>query len=882
MSNKHIRNALIIAQNARKHFDDGGPVPSDSSLMDKILGGTDYVSSGGGSQGNYSQPVVTDNKVNWGNPDSSSDFFKADKAYQDLYGGNTNATSPFYTQRPSQSQSPSLIDRILGKTPASTASPAPASNSTSTPVPPTNVQNVNVPNLGNIKDISDQSTYPNAGKPLNSVDGFVFHHSAGGRNAQDVLDTLNARHLGVQYVIDRDGTIYRTLPDGSRGAHILPSSINNLSNMNTIGAEVVAKDNNDVTPAQIASGQKLFGVYKQQYPKLTAWGHGELNPNHKMADEGMAIVSAIRKGVANPTFQSSPTNLPPIQNRTFINYGTGNFARGGYATDGTVDEGVAANPALKTMDVSPNTEPTKDMTTIGAPPPASISPTTTRTPSIPNAMTSPVNVGIPNTTTAPVTGKTDSPYLSNPMANGGKSVRSALYTAKQLKPTELKNGGSPEDDLYREYMKKILDPRSPEHFEAAKQLAEKNIINDLSYSGFKQHPVMPSQVTTKISDITNAKPKKSKDMSWRQFYDIAKGGTLFSLGGDRSNIGRLTHINGKELAWPIDLHGGTKYQQEPNKGVVWANDKGAASALRNNILRAAEKGDVYGAFAPMNPEAVDSSRNMIDVLMSQIAASNIHPKHAKEFDDRLQQGVHVYRNAPGTPAQKQIAATKAAEKMVDWPGILNAKKARDFAFEKMTGAERAALTKLMDSKMWLDVGFPSVGTSRAAITDPDLLNVSKNMIGGNIVRLDPSEVDRNKLSFQHSTYDTPTAGKLVGKVPFMERHDVLPDYVQQQLTDPKYLQKSGPNAGQPLLIHPYSPNPTGRASFRGNTEMRQAIQPINTRMMESIEAGQERKNKYGFKKGGTVTDRAISVSSKIGSSLPDADHVIRQLKRGRP
>jgi len=447
MSNKHIRNALIIAQNARKHFDGGGPVPSDSSLMDKIFGGTDYVSSGGGSQGNYSQPVVTDNKVNWGNPDSSSDFFKADKAYQDLYGGNTNATSPFYTQRPSQSQSPSLIDRILGKTPASTASPAPASNSTSTPVPPTNVQNVNVPNLGNIKDISDQSTYPNAGKPLNSVDGFVFHHSAGGRNAQDVLDTLNARHLGVQYVIDRDGTIYRTLPDGSRGAHILPSSINNLSNMNTIGAEVVAKDNNDVTPAQIASGQKLFGVYKQQYPKLTAWGHGELNPNHKMADEGMAIVSAIRKGVANPTFQSSPTNLPPIQNRTFINYGTGNFARGGYATDGTVDEGVAANPALKTMDVSPNTAPTKDMTTIGAPPPASISPTTTRTPSIPNAMTSPVNVGIPNTTTAPVTGKTDSPYLSNPMANGGKSDNSdeEIKKALHLARGGYQDGGPPTD-----------------------------------------------------------------------------------------------------------------------------------------------------------------------------------------------------------------------------------------------------------------------------------------------------------------------------------------------------------------------------------------------------------------------------------------------------
>ena len=58
-------------------------------------------------------------------------------------------------------------------------------------------------------------------------------------------------------------------------------------------------------------------------------------------------------------------------------------------------------------------------------------------------------------------------------------------------------GPSLEDDpRFREYMSRILDPRNPEHFEAAKKIAENYGVNDLSYSGFKKHPILPSQVTT--------------------------------------------------------------------------------------------------------------------------------------------------------------------------------------------------------------------------------------------------------------------------------------------------------------------------------------------------------------------------------------------------
>ena len=427
-------------------------------------------------------------------------------------------------------------------------------------------------------------------------------------------------------------------------------------------------------------------------------------------------------------------------------------------------------------------------------------------------------------------------------------------------------GPSLEDDpRFREYMSRILDPRNPEHFEAAKKIAENYGVNDLSYSGFKKHPILPSQVTTQIHDIPGAVPKPVNPMSWHDFYRIGKGGVLFTLGGDRSNLGRLTHINGVKLAWPIDLHAGTKYQREPNKNAVWANDKNAQKALLNNIKRINDKGqEAYGSFAPMGTGAIDSSKNMTDAMMSHIAASQIDKDAMREFDNLIRSGQHVYNSTPGKPAHKEKTRQKRLADMQEWPGLEDPWAARNFAFQKMSGQERSGMIKLLDRADLLNYGFPSVGNTRAAITDPELLHTSNNMTGGNIVRLSAEKHDPNDLSFIHSTYNTPTKGEYVGTVPFMPRHDVLPDFMQDQLMNPKYVNKSGPNKGEPLLVHSMSPNPMGRASIRGNTEMRQGIQPINERMLESIEQGQDRIKKYGFKSGGRT---AYKKGGKVEGSI---------------
>jgi hypothetical protein len=175
-----------------------------------------------------------------------------------------------------------------------------------------------------IVDISGQSTYPHRDEQLAGVEGFIWHHSAGRGSASGVVNTLNQRRLGVQYVMERDGTIYRTLPNGARGAHILPSEINNLSNYNTEGMEVIANDDADVTPAEVASAQRFAHWYSGQHPGVQYFGHGEVNPHHKQATEGLTIANAVRNGAVPTTRPSDPstTNIP-LTARTLRNYSGG-------------------------------------------------------------------------------------------------------------------------------------------------------------------------------------------------------------------------------------------------------------------------------------------------------------------------------------------------------------------------------------------------------------------------------------------------------------------------------------------------------------------------------------------------------------------------------
>jgi soluble cytochrome b562 len=155
-----------------------------------------------------------------------------------------------------------------------------------------------------IRDISGMSTYKRKNEKLKSRDFFVIHHTAGRGDAEKVVGILNSRKggLGVQWVIERDGSIVRTLPDGSRGAHTLnssdfPSAPQGISNSNSEGVEVIGMNDDDILPVQAVSALKL--VKSLGYSPDSIYGHGEINPGHKAKTEGQTIKQFILKNWNN-------------------------------------------------------------------------------------------------------------------------------------------------------------------------------------------------------------------------------------------------------------------------------------------------------------------------------------------------------------------------------------------------------------------------------------------------------------------------------------------------------------------------------------------------------------------------------------------------------
>jgi len=131
---------------------------------------------------------------------------------------------------------------------------------------------------------------------------FIMHHTGARGTTEGVENTLNQRGLGVEYIMDRNGNITRF--SGAGAAQMMPGwgKGEGLNNRNTVGMEVIAKDDKDVTPAQVASAKAFIA---KNYPDTPVMGHGEVNPGHKEADEGMTIVNAIQSDRARQSADAS-------------------------------------------------------------------------------------------------------------------------------------------------------------------------------------------------------------------------------------------------------------------------------------------------------------------------------------------------------------------------------------------------------------------------------------------------------------------------------------------------------------------------------------------------------------------------------------------------
>jgi hypothetical protein len=151
-----------------------------------------------------------------------------------------------------------------------------------------------------IIDLSDRSIAQ--GQPT-TYTYFIVHHTAGRGTAEQVINVLNTRknksgqpmHLSVQFIIDRDGYIYRGTKPNRTGGHVLPSKNSNnvdgipkdIYNYNSAGCEVIAKDDSDVIVNR--QGPALLKIIKHlNIPKNKIFGHGEVN-DHKAKTEGITL-----------------------------------------------------------------------------------------------------------------------------------------------------------------------------------------------------------------------------------------------------------------------------------------------------------------------------------------------------------------------------------------------------------------------------------------------------------------------------------------------------------------------------------------------------------------------------------------------------------------
>lgn len=206
-----------------------------------------------------------------------------------------------------QSLSPDAIKSVASETvkaipPQQTIEAAQAASQSATTATSQASEALNIQRVSGLRNI---------GAPEADPSNFIVHHTGPGISTPGQLNNvLNQRGLGVQYTVDKNGNVFQLTPQpNSREPHTLPSDLNTkkypfqslgapkgVSNDNSIGVEVMAANDKAVTEAQKIATAKLYDQLKTQYPNLkNVYGHGEVNPGHKEADEGKTIADYIRQ-----------------------------------------------------------------------------------------------------------------------------------------------------------------------------------------------------------------------------------------------------------------------------------------------------------------------------------------------------------------------------------------------------------------------------------------------------------------------------------------------------------------------------------------------------------------------------------------------------------
>jgi hypothetical protein len=217
------------------------------------------------------------------------------------------------------------------------------------------------------------------------------------------------------------------------------------------------------------------------------------------------------------------------------------------------------------------------------------------------------------------------------------------------------------------------------------------------------------------------------------------GNAIIPLTGDRSIAGQnLLGIGGTRFETPVYLEGGYDFMRTHSpEGTVWASEAGRSRAIQNRIDKAAQDfgGDVFGVYSAMGPESMNFNVMMADSLLEQMKAGKLTKKSIKAFD-------------------KEVSKIRP-----EWKGVMSPEARQQL---DANGALRQAFVDRMQLDEFQNAGFPNIGYTRYAITDPRLLDEPMYSSGLAISKMAPgSELVTNPVT-PHKTYNTQLRGEYVG------------------------------------------------------------------------------------------------------------------------
>jgi len=229
-----------------------------------------------------------------------------------------------------------------------------------------------------------------------------------------------------------------------------------------------------------------------------------------------------------------------------------------------------------------------------------------------------------------------------------------------------------------------------------------------------------------------------------------EGATIIPLTGDRARAqATLTQVGDIPLRSPVPLPGGPDFMLE-KPGSGWASARAPIEKLAKKVREGGER--TFGVYVPGSHAMVDFSTTFADALLEQVSQSPVTKKGLQRFDAAVRRLRPEWKGLAHPDARKQLDAN---------------------------GELRLVFTDVMGLGEFRKAGFPDLATTRAAISEPALMNTRPYEGGFAIAELDPGGRVIRQPESPHPTYTTELGGQYAGQfasdVPIA---DLFPTFTQ--------------------------------------------------------------------------------------------------------